>query len=384
MVEIFCHGGSVIPQKILDLLFRRGAQPAGRGEFSRRALLNGKMNLLKAESITALIDSQTEKHFKSAQLAYQGKQLELLEKLKRRIIDVLSDVESRIEFGEEDDVAESETDGMGIVSANRRELGVIVEKLEDELRRSDRIRSLDDGIIVALAGPPNAGKSSLFNEILGYDRSIVHDRPGTTRDIVSERIVFDGVAVKLFDSAGIRDTDDAVERFGIERTMSAIGDAHFVLWVTSAGELLGDDERGVVTEITRRGELCSPALIVINKIDIAASDDKKRFCDEHSLKYVETSLTEKINTDKLFDAINTALRDIINASPSPEIAINARHRSITALIVQDLRDSIENFPREEVAAHYLKSSLDRLAEFSGHVTGDEVLDGVFFFFFIGK
>jgi tRNA modification GTPase len=380
MVEIFCHGGSVIPQKILDRLFRQGAQPAGRGEFSRRAFLNGKMDLLKAESITGLIDSQTEKHFKSAQLAYQGKQLELLEGLKRRIINILSDIESRIEFGEDDDVAESV--GGGAVSANVRDLGLIVEELEEELRRGERVRSLDDGLIVALAGPPNAGKSSLFNEILGYDRSIVHDRPGTTRDIVSERILFEGIgaSVKLFDSAGIRETDDAVEQAGIERAMEAVGDAHFVIWVTSADEVLGDNERRAVLGVV--GNL----LIVINKIDIATSNpgEKKRFCQEYSLKYVETSLTEKINTDKLFDAISTALRDIVDSVPAPEIAINARHRGITALIVQDLRDAIENFDREEVAAHYLKSSLDQLAEFFGYVAGDEVLDGVFEKFCIGK
>jgi tRNA modification GTPase len=260
MVEIFCHGGSVIPQKILDRLFRQGARPAGRGEFSRRAFLNGKMDLLKAESITGLIDSQTEKHFKSAQLAYQGKQLELLEGLKRRIINILSDVESRIEFGEEDDVAES---AGGAVSANVRDLGRIVEELEEELRRGERVRSLDDGLIVALAGPPNAGKSSLFNEILGYDRSIVHDRPGTTRDIVSERILFDGigVAVKLFDSAGIRETDDAIEQAGIERAMEAVKDAHFVIWVTAADEVLNDNERRAISDIPHRDEPCSPALL---------------------------------------------------------------------------------------------------------------------------
>ncbi|MDR2577313.1 MAG: tRNA uridine-5-carboxymethylaminomethyl(34) synthesis GTPase MnmE [Chitinispirillales bacterium] len=380
MVEIFCHGGAVVPQKILDRLFYGGARPAGRGEFSRRAFLNGKMDLLKAESIAGLIDCQTEKHLKSAQLAYQGKQLELLEKLKHRIIDILSDVESRIEFGEDDDVAEL---GEGRADANRRGLGLIVRELEDELRRGDRVRAFDDGVIVALAGPPNAGKSSLFNEILGYDRSIVHDRPGTTRDIVSERIVFDGVTVKLFDSAGIRDTDDAVERFGIERTMSAIGDAHLVLWVTSADAPFGDGEREAVIDIIGQDN-AAPVIIVVNKIDLAAPAEKTRFCEQHSLEYIEASLTEKINTNKLFDKISAAIREIIDTLPSPEIAINDRHRAITALIINDLRDSIENFNREEVAAHYLKASLERLAEFSGHVTGDEVLDSVFGKFCIGK
>jgi tRNA modification GTPase len=269
MVEIFCHGGAVIPQNILDRLFRAGARAAGRGEFSRRAFLNGKMDLLKTESIASLIDCQTEKHLKSAQLAYSGKQFESLERLKRQIVGILSDIESRIEFAEDDDVAESKASAS---SGNRRELERIIQILEDELRCSERIKTLDDGIIIALAGPPNAGKSSLFNEILGYDRSIVHDSPGTTRDAVSEKIVFDGVTVKLFDCAGIRDTDSAIERRGIERTMSAVKDAHVVLWVTSAGERFGDGEREGIVDAGDGKE----TLVVINKIDLKDSGDVSR------------------------------------------------------------------------------------------------------------
>ena len=379
MVEIFCHGGDIIPQKILYRLFRQGARAAGRGEFSRRAFVNGKIGLLKAESIAGLIESQTETRLQSAQLAYRGKQLELLEKLKRRIITALSDIESRIEFGEDDDVAES---GAGLASANRREVESIIADLEEELRRGERVRAFDGGVIVALAGPANAGKSSLFNEILGYNRSIVHDRPGTTRDIVSEKIVFEGVTVKLIDSAGIRDTEDTVEQYGIERTRAAVEGAHVVIWVTSAAELLGDGERGEILEIIDKNNI----LIIINKTDIAtsAAGEKKRFCEELLLKYVETSLTKKINRINLFDAISAAIHGITDEIPIPEIIINERHRGIVESVVNDLRDCLTNFEREDIAAHYLKSALERLAEFSGHVAGDEVLDEIFGKFCIGK
>jgi tRNA modification GTPase len=379
MVEIFCHGGDVIPRKILDRLFRQGARAAGHGEFSRRAFVNGKIGLLKAESIAGLIESPTETRLQSAQLAYQGKQLELLEKLKRRIIATLSDIESRIEFGEDDDVAES---GEGLASANRREVESTIAGLEEELRRGERVRAFDDGVIVALAGPANAGKSSLFNELLGYDRSIVHDRPGTTRDIVSEKIIFEGVTVKLIDSAGIRDTEDTVEQYGIERTRAAVEGAHVVIWVTSAAEPLGGGERGEILEIADKNNI----LIIINKTDIAtsAADEKKRFCEECSLKYVETSLTERVNRDGLFDAVGAMVCGVTDDIPIPEIIVNERHRGIIESVVNDLRDSMNNFEREEVAAHYLKSALGRLAEFSGHVAGDEVLDEIFGKFCIGK
>jgi len=398
MVEIFCHGGAIIPTKILEQLFRRGARAAERGEFSRRALVNGKIGILKAESIRELIESQTETRLRSAQLAYFGKQSESIERLKREIIAVLSDIESRIEFDEDDDVAESR---LKSISANRETLESIVVRLKDELRRSDRIKALDDGIIVTIAGPANAGKSSLFNEILGYDRSIVHDRPGTTRDVVSERLNIDGVAVKLFDSAGIRETGDAVERIGMDRTRSAVAEAHAVLWVTSAAETFGKGERegilGIIDDDATSVESGNSSrilgcggkiLVVINKIDLPSTpailDEKRRFCEEHSLKYIETSLTEKINRHAAFDAINATIRSVAVEVPVPVIIVNERHRRIVVSVIENLRDCVANFDREEVAAHYLKSALDKLADKLGHVGGDEVLDEIFGKFCIGK
>jgi tRNA modification GTPase len=408
MVEIFCHGGAIIPAKILEQLFNRGARAAGRGEFSRRAFVNGKLSVLKAESIRELIESQTETRLRSAQLAYHGKQLESLERLKTRLISALSDIESRIEFGEDDDVAESRLD---MINENRRKLEVILAELEDELRRGDRVKAFDDGIIAALAGPANAGKSSLFNEILGFERSIVHNVPGTTRDIVSERIIFEGTSVKLFDSAGIRDTNDAVERRGIERTLSAIKDAHAVIWVTSAAEPLEEVERVEILDIVKDStnnnerqadlrqnrQITAPTtkchfvgkiLVVINKTDIPAphtiSAEKRQFCEEHSLKYVETSLIEGTNRNALFDVIGATIRGVLEEVPIPEIIVNERHRGIVVTVIQDLRECIANFDREEVAAHFLRSALDRLTEFSGYVASDEILDEIFGKFCIGK
>jgi tRNA modification GTPase len=423
MVEIFSHGGTIIPEKILEQLFNCGAQSAGRGEFSRRALINGKIGILKAESIRELIESQTETHLRSAQLAYFGKQSESIERLKQEIIVVLSDIESRIEFDEDDDVAESK---QRQVSANKTELTSITTRLEDERQRGDRIKALDDGIIVTIAGPANAGKSSLFNEILGYDRSIVHDRPGTTRDIVSERLRIDGVTVKLFDSAGIRETGDAVERLGMDRTRSAVAEAHAVLWVTSAAEVFGVDERKEILRaagIGGEGDNCAQEdsheaqhvdiyddygknrekdglVVIINKIDVDESlakdgaipsfklksylTEKKQFCEEHGLKYVETSITQKLNQAQLFEEISATVKGAMKDVPTPAIIINERHRGIVEAVIGDLRECLDNIDREEVAAHSLRSALDRLSEFSGHIGSDEVLNRIFERFCIGK
>jgi len=293
----------------------------------------------------------------------------------------------------------------------------LVAELEDELRRGDRIKALDEGIIVTIAGPANAGKSSLFNEILGYDRSIVHDRPGTTRDIISERLNIDGVTVKLFDSAGIRKTGDAVERLGIDRTRSAVAEAHAVLWVTSAIEAFCDGEQEGVLEtagIGGKGDDCvqhvdiydnyvdnrgenhcggDRLVVIINKIDVDNTlsppansylIEKRHFCEERGLKYVETSITQKINYEQLFNTISAAIKAVMKDVPTPTIIINERHRGIVNAIIGDLRDCLDNFDREEIAAHCLRVALDRLAEFSGHVGSDEVLNGIFERFCIGK
>ena len=387
MVEIFCHGGTIIPVKILDALFSAGAVAACKGEFSRRALINGKVDMLKAESIAELIESQTEKRLASAQLAYQGKQFEALEKIKLRIVNVLSDLESGIEFAEEDDVAKTQTER---VAANKRELESIIFTIEEDLRRGDAVKSLDAGIVVALAGPPNAGKSSLFNEILGYDRSIVHDLPGTTRDAVSETVSVGGVTVKLFDCAGLRETSDAVERRGIERTLSAVKDASVVIWVTAADTPFEDGERdGILSAVDECGARAASAgkklLAVINKIDLGAvAECKKRFFDDHSIEYVETSLTEKTNADVLFAAIMSSARCVSENAPPPEMIMNGRHRRIALAMLESLRACVSRFDAEEVAAYYLKAALDFMSEFLGFTASDDVLNEVFEKFCIGK
>ncbi|MDR0305706.1 MAG: tRNA uridine-5-carboxymethylaminomethyl(34) synthesis GTPase MnmE [Chitinispirillales bacterium] len=396
MVEIFCHGSPIITGRILDRLFNIGVHPAARGEFSRRALLNGKMDLLKAESIAGLIDSQTEKHLQSASMGYQGNQRSRIENYKRKIIGLLSDLESRIEFGEEDDVAQAQLN-------TKNDLEQMTAELSEELIRSERVKTFDEGIFVALAGPANAGKSSLFNEILGFDRSIIHDKPGTTRDIVSERISFESITIKLFDCAGIRETNDCIERKGIERSISALKDAHFVLWVTSADESMKEDEADQILEYKEK------ILLIINKIDIISPiraaaghpcslyphntgtndthphfEFKKAFCAKNDLRCVETSIREKINHKELFNAISSAIHGVTEEITFPEIILNDRHRRIITAVLNELRHSIAEFNREELSAHYLRNALNHLAEFSGHVTSDEVLDMIFEKFCIGK
>ncbi|MCL2688413.1 MAG: tRNA uridine-5-carboxymethylaminomethyl(34) synthesis GTPase MnmE [Chitinispirillia bacterium] len=387
MVEILCHGGTIITAKILDRLFRAGTQPAGRGEFSRRALLNGKIDLLRAESIASLIDSQTEKHHESALIAYQGNQRNKIENYKSKIIDLLSDIESRIEFGEEDAVANSQVN-------TKTDIEKIAGEFEEELRRSELIKRFDEGIILALAGPPNAGKSSLFNEILGFDRSIVHDRAGTTRDVISEKVSFDGITVKLFDCAGIRETQDDIEQKGIERTLSAVKEAHFILWVTSADEVMGHQEEREILENAEK------TLVVINKIDKLGTElhlfrtpkgrhhltpgNARGFCAAHNLKHIEISIKEKINIEKLFADTALNIREITGQIAPPEIIVNDRHRGVISSALRELKQTIDNIEREEIAAQYLRNALNLLSEFSGHVTNDEVMNNIFDKFCIGK
>lgn len=372
MVEIICHGGPVIVNKILYRLFETGVQPASKGEFSRRAFLNGKMDLLKAEAIKALIDSQTDIHFSSAQNAYQGKQKKQIEKFRNRLIDLISDIESRIEFAEEEeDVKEEKLAGI-------EELEKLSGDLKNEIKSGERVRAVEDGLQIVLAGPANAGKSTLFNTILGYDRSIVHGIPGTTRDSVSEKIEYEGTMVKISDCAGIRETEDLIEQVGIKRTIQIVNESHHVFWVTSAEEKMDEREKESILKIKEK------VLVVLNKIDLKEAEEKKEFFKKEEVPFIEISLKEQVNVEEFNKELSRIVRNTLDSIRVPTIIGNERQHTIIKNIYEYIQTSIENFDREEIAAYYLKQALEQIDEICGYTANEEVMNTIFGKFCIGK
>lgn len=371
MVEIFCHGGPVIVGKILDRLKEVGVVSASRGEFSRRAFLNGKIDLLKAEGIKALIDCQTDIQLKSAQNVYQGKQRESIEKIRMKIIDVYSDLESRIEFEEEDDITEENLSG-------REELQQIIFQLSEELKKGERIRVMAEGLVIAIAGPANAGKSTLFNSVLGYERSIVHNIPGTTRDYVSEQLEYEGTTIKIFDCAGIRETEDHIEKKGIERTLTAVQNSHQVLWVTSAETDMDKEEEKSILNLRDK------VLVIINKTDIKKSESKISFCRNEKIPFIEVSIKEKTNMDSFHTELGSVIKKRIETVPVPDLIGNERHYDIIKSIHENLQQTLSYYEREEIAAYYLKKAIEQFEEVCGYTTSEEVVNNIFGKFCIGK
>ncbi|HPE00291.1 MAG TPA: tRNA uridine-5-carboxymethylaminomethyl(34) synthesis GTPase MnmE, partial [Bacillota bacterium] len=225
VVEITCHGGNFIANEIIKLLIANGARLAENGEFTKRAYLNGRLDLTEAESIMDLVNAKTHNQLKIANSQLNGDVLKLIEELQNDCLDIIANIEVNIDYPEYDDVIEMTND---IVIPN---IEVLIKKIERILKESETGQVIRDGIRTVIIGRPNVGKSSLLNTLIKEDKAIVTDISGTTRDLIEAELNLDGVILKLIDTAGIRDTEDIVERIGINKTKKAINEADLVLLV---------------------------------------------------------------------------------------------------------------------------------------------------------
>ena len=372
MIEIICHGGMVIIREIIDVLIRCGAQQAGRGAFTRRALENGKVDLLRAEAIQGIIESSNEPELLCAQKMYDGKTNALIS-IKEKILNIQSELEAEIEFGEEEHISENRETGREIIRNTIREF-------EKEIWMREKITNLNGGIRIVITGPTNAGKSTLFNTILGYQRAIVHHEPGTTRDIVSEKILINSHEIQLIDCAGIRAASHEVERQGIIKTRSAINTAHLVLWVTAANEAFSENEKQEILALPKGKMIVG----IINKIDAADKAIKATFFETEGIIHCSTSLKNKENVDAVVTIIKKEIDSISSSIEIPELILNKRHEEIGKKIVYNLTKAEQEWNRAEIAAHYLKNALLSLEEIFGVANNEEMINRIFSKFCIGK
>ena len=371
MVEILCHGGPQVIRRIAEALHKAGARSALRGEFTRRALCNGKISLMRAEAIGGLIESHGEIELACAQKLYRGTSKEVL-RWKSGLVELLVRLEAEIEFGEEDSVAAAS--GTGTM-----QLEGCISALEADLGKREKITLVGDRVRVVIAGPTNAGKSTLFNMLLGYGRAIVHEEPGTTRDLVSELVWIRGHEVLLIDSAGFRETGNVVEQEGILRSKSAMEDASVVIWVTSAGEEIGEWEENELRGLREQRLIC-----VVNKCDLASVEAKAGFFKTINRCPLCVSLKSGENSDKILDAI-AALSDELNAALEiPDIFLNRRQEEIGRALLGELFAARHSWARPEIAAHHLKNGISRLDDLLGRTDSEEVLDKIFENFCVGK
>ena len=372
VVEISCHGSPAVVRSIIDATLQLGAVLAGPGEFTLRALANGKINLAQAEAIRDLIAAQTEAAVRQASRQLNGELSNALGPLKEKLLEVIVLLESALEFVEEDIPAPRANeidDDLAAVAAG-------VKKLSESYRAG---RLLQEGIRVAITGRPNVGKSSLFNSLMERERAIVTDIPGTTRDTLSEAIDLEGIPVILTDTAGLRETTDGIETLGIERTRRAIGDSDLVLVVLDGSAELGPSDRDLLRQTAN-----ARRLVVMNKSDLPSFDASS--CCAEDLRAINVSARTGEGLATLRNAILASL-DGNGLEDGSLLITNARHHDLLCSTQRELeaaRIALLARHSEELVLVPLHNALRLLGQITGETTTEDILSQIFATFCIGK
>lgn len=377
VVEINCHGGIVPTNDILQLLLSHGARMAKPGEFTERAFLNGRVDLSQAEAVMDLIRAKTDRSMKVALNQLDGDLSHLIKNLRQDILDVLAQVEVNIDYPEYDDV---ET----MTSKLLREKAVEVKaQIKQLLQTAQEGKILRDGLATAIVGHPNVGKSSLLNRMLHEDKAIVTDVAGTTRDVLEEYVNVRGVPLKLVDTAGIRETNDKVEKIGVERSRKAIQTADLVLLVLDSSQPLSDEDRQLikVTDEAKR-------IIILNKTDLPMQlDTDELFNLVSEDQVIRTSATEGVGLDDLKEKISKLFFGGIESNQNSVIVTNARHIGLLNQ-AEDALDSFLQGLKDGMPVDLVQIDMTRCWDFLGEITGDsyqdELLDQLFSQFCLGK
>lgn len=377
VVEINCHGGIVPTNDILQLLLSHGARMAKPGEFTERAFLNGRVDLSQAEAVMDLIRAKTDRSMKVALNQLDGDLSHLIKNLRQDILDVLAQVEVNIDYPEYDDV---ET----MTSKLLREKAVEVKaQIKQLLQTAQEGKILRDGLATAIVGHPNVGKSSLLNRMLHEDKAIVTDVAGTTRDVLEEYVNVRGVPLKLVDTAGIRETNDKVEKIGVERSRKAIQTADLVLLVLDSSQPLSDEDRQLikVTDEAKR-------IIILNKTDLPMQlDTDELFNIVSEDQVIRTSATEGVGLDDLKEKISKLFFGGIESNQNSVIVTNARHIGLLNQ-AEDALDSVLKGLKDGMPVDLVQIDMTRCWDFLGEITGDsyqdELLDQLFSQFCLGK
>lgn len=376
VVEINCHGGYVTAVSILNLLFQSGARPAEPGEFTKRAFLNGRIDLSQAEAVMDIIQAKTERVSKTAVKQLEGSLSDKINEIREKLINILANLEVNLDYPEYDE--EEVTAEMAKDVA-----GKILGDLDDLINTFRFGKILREGMEVVIAGRPNVGKSSLMNRLARKNRSIVTNIPGTTRDIIEEYINIKGIPVKLVDTAGVRDTSDIVEKLGVERSLKAIKDADFAVVLIDASDAFCPEDM----EILRRvNEEKKPNIIVINKIDLIDSETLQSL----KARYPEAlflSVSHEIGIEALEDVIVKYATENNEDLDNMVLVTNARHehqiRKARGFITSAI-DSINNGLTLDTIAMDLRAALDELGRITGHVADEDVINAIFSRFCVGK
>ena len=369
-VEINCHGGISTTNKVLELLLNNGCRLAEPGEFTKRAFLNGRIDLIEAEGVMDLINSKTEKARNLAINQLSGTSSELIKKLRKEIVEILANIEVNIDYPEYDDIAVLSTQII------KPQITNIIIELKEIIDHSENTKIIKDGIDVLILGRPNVGKSSLLNRLLEEDKAIVTDIEGTTRDIVEGKINLDGIILNIIDTAGIRQTEDVVEKIGVEKSLSLIDKADLVLFLLNNNEDITSEDKNIINQLKNKNHI-----IVINKCDLT----KKLDLNDNDCVYI--SAKENIGIDNLKNKIKELYN--LEKIETEDLSYLSSARSISLLkqAMQSLKNADkgidDNYPIDMVEID-IKDSWNILGEIIGETYEEELIDQLFSQFCLGK
>ena len=376
MCEINSHGGNIVMENILELCLENGAELAEPGEFTKRAFLNGRIDLSQAESIIDIINSKTQKESKASIKQLEGFLSNRIKNIKDKIMDVMVDIEADIDY--------PEYNLEGVTENKANNMLVDVKKDLEELKNTfDNGKIIKDGIKIAIIGKPNAGKSSLLNALLREDRAIVSQYKGTTRDSIEELMNIDGIPIKLIDTAGIRNAADEVEKIGIKRAKEIANEADLLIAIFDISDKIDDEDLEIINLIKDR-----KAIIVLNKIDLVDKDCK---IDDRLLnlnkKIIKISALNKDGVEQINKTISEIFKiNEINVD-NEVIVTNTRHKNLINKSIESTNNalkSLENNMPMDIVAIDIKNILENLGEITGENVSENIINEIFSKFCLGK
>ncbi len=376
VVEIQCHGGIVVINRIMDLIFKNEVRPAEPGEFTKRAFLNGRIDLSQAEAIIDLINSKTVESSRAAVSHLEGRLSNKLKELRKQLVELLAHIEVTVDYPEhdiEEITGEKVYDGLKTIKA----------ELVDLAKTFDRGKLLRDGINIVIAGKPNVGKSSLLNQLAGSTRAIVTDIPGTTRDIIEEYVNIKGIPAKITDTAGIRTTEDIVEKIGVDKALKAIEDADLIIMVIAADTGVQPEDEEILKTIENK-----KSLILINKTDLV---DRPSLSKVKEQLKADIILEASVINEQGIEGLEEKIAELFfsgDISKNEEVLLtNSRHKSLVDKAVKAIDQALGShemgMPIDMVTID-IKTSADYIGQITGESIDEAVMHNIFARFCIGK
>lgn len=376
VIEINCHGGFISVKRILELVLSKDVRLAEAGEFTKRAFLNGRIDLSQAEAVIDVINAKTDKAHEVAENQLNGSLSNRIREFRDKVTELLAQVEVAIDYPEED----IEFIAYTTLEEKTRELNKDIKKLYET---SESGKIFREGLKTVIVGKPNVGKSSLLNSILGENRAIVTDIPGTTRDVIEEFVNIKGIPLKIVDTAGIRETDDVVEKIGVEKSMASFDTADLIIMVVDSSSELSEEDREILEKVQGK-----ETILLLNKTDLPQVIDEeevKKYVNEENI--IKISALHNEGIEDVHDRIEAMVYKGDIKSPSNVIITNSRHKDALYRAMKSAEDAMRAI-EDRMPLDFVEVDLKNIWDYLGYINGDTVsedlLDNIFHNFCIGK